>query len=99
MLININLQSLDDDVSFHKADKNFNKILALRDAFSQTSDTETKYYEEQDKRHAQRKAYDHRRLTTEGLIHSGLSSQLDEANQFMVCINKGLTRIMRSAAI
>ncbi|XP_067631284.1 serine-rich adhesin for platelets [Eurosta solidaginis] len=46
--------------------KNFSKVLALRDAFSQTSDTETKYFEEREyerRRYAinSRSPIDHRR--------------------------------------
>lgn len=75
---------MDANLGYKKSNKNINKILDLKDAFSQTSDTETKYYEEHHKRASQRKIYDQRRLTTEGLIQSGQMIGTDEANNYVV---------------
>ncbi|XP_030387938.1 uncharacterized protein LOC115634389 [Scaptodrosophila lebanonensis] len=53
------------------------KILALRDAFSQTSDTETKYFEER------RRPYEQRRATTEALMSFANKRHAEEANSYV----------------
>lgn len=74
------------------------KVLNLRDAVCQTSDTETKYFEEfehkrfkhalspLERRHSQR-AYDYRRATAEALLQPpSHGSGANEENSFMVGI-------------
>ncbi|XP_075168116.1 uncharacterized protein LOC142240294 [Haematobia irritans] len=68
------------------------KILNLRDAICQTSDTETRYFEEYEHRRYKqslspmdrrdsRRAYDQRRATTEALLHPH-GSGVNEGNTF-----------------
>ncbi|XP_011196401.2 uncharacterized protein Hgs_2 [Zeugodacus cucurbitae] len=107
----------------------FGKVLALRDAFSQTSDTETKYFEEREREYErrryansrspidrrigqhhqhqqkERKSYEQRRATTEGLLltpsgHSGGGdSYVDEANSFMPSFLTSPSHTFKSASM
>ncbi|XP_061392343.1 uncharacterized protein LOC133327822 [Musca vetustissima] len=73
----------------------FGKILNLKDAVCQTSDTETKYFEEYEhkrfkqshsplERRDSRRSYDHRRATAEALLQTPrYASGANEGNTFM----------------
>lgn len=73
------------------------KILNLRDAICQTSDTETKYFAEIERkrisnsrspldRRDSRRSYDYRRATADALLQQpGYGIRGNEGNSFLVC--------------
>ncbi|XP_053966353.1 uncharacterized protein LOC128868367 [Anastrepha ludens] len=123
-------RSIDSTISTGSKDfAALGKVLALRDAFSQTSDTETKYFEEREREYErrrfansrspidrrtvqqqqqqsqkERKSYEQRRATAEGLLqapssHLSGDSYVDEAHSFMPSFLTSPSHTFKSASM
>lgn len=95
-----------DEVSFPETSAasstfaSMGKILNLRDAFCQTSDTETKYFDELDRKRDARRSYDYRRATADArLQHADFGGRCNEGSSFLPSFIPSPTQTFKSSSM